>query len=372
VSVGSAIDLSKLPPPQVVEELDYEAILAAMKADFIARWPNFSADLESEPLIKLLEVAAYRELLVRQRVNEAARKVMLAFARGSDLDHLGALYGVERLLVDPGDPAASPPVPAQYELDDALRFRIQLAPEAMSVAGPDLAYVYHARSASADIKDVSVESPTPGDVVVTVLSGHGDGAPAAMEVIDSETVTLSGGAAVIHPIPGANAVRVKSADGSTVWAEGVDYLYDLVTARLSRIATGGIAANATLTVEHVTRGEVELVRDRLNNRQLRPLTDRVTVQGATIVDYQVAASIWITDGPEGELVRQAAVQAVTAYVAGRHRLGAHVTLSGLLAALHVEGVWKAEIISPTGDVEVTSAEAAWCTDIDVIVGGYGG
>ena len=92
------IDLSKLPAPKIIEELSFETILAAMRADLEGRLPGWTAAvLESDPANKILEVAAYRELLLRQRINEAIRACLLAFAQGSDLDHLSAFYAVSRL-----------------------------------------------------------------------------------------------------------------------------------------------------------------------------------------------------------------------------------------------------------------------------------
>ena len=179
----SAIDLSLLPVPDVVETLDYEVILAAMKADLAARAPDLAAvlALESEPLVKLLEVCAYREVLIRARVNDAAQAVTLARATGTDLDNLAALFGVARLVINPGDPLAVPPVAATLESDADLRRRAQLALEGFSTAGPEGAYVFHALSADADVLDVSATSPSPGDVLVTVLSRTGSGtAPAPL------------------------------------------------------------------------------------------------------------------------------------------------------------------------------------------------
>lgn len=174
-----AINLSALPPPEVVEALDYEAILAAMKADLAQRWPEWTADLESEPVVKVLEVAAYREVGLRQRVNDAARAVLLATATGADLDAIGALYHVARQVVDAGDAEALPPRPPVYESDDRLRARIALAYEALSTAGPVGAYTYQALAAHPAVADVAVSSPVPGDVVVTILSSVGDGVPSA-------------------------------------------------------------------------------------------------------------------------------------------------------------------------------------------------
>ncbi len=175
----TSIDLSALPAPDVVEQIDYEIILAAMLADLQARDPGFSALVESDPAYKILEVAAYRETLIRQRCNESARAVMLPYAMGADLDNLVALLNMARLVITPADPDAIPPTAAVMESDNDLRRRALLAWESLSTAGPSGAYIYHALSADASVKDASATSPTPGQVVVTVLGRTGDGTPSA-------------------------------------------------------------------------------------------------------------------------------------------------------------------------------------------------
>lgn len=193
-AVSSPIDLSLLPVPDVVEQLDYEAILAARKAELLALTPIDKRDavaavlaLESEPLTILLQESALRELTLRQRVNEAARGVLVTTALGADLDNLAARHNVERLVVSPGDDQAYPPVPPVYESNDSLRQRVPEAFEGMSVAGPRGAYLYHARSADGAIADVSAVSPFPCQVVVYVLSNEGDGTanPELLAKVDS-------------------------------------------------------------------------------------------------------------------------------------------------------------------------------------------
>ncbi|MDO5057736.1 MAG: baseplate J/gp47 family protein [Lautropia sp.] len=172
----SQIDLSRLAPPQVVEALDFEQILGAMLADLRARDPAFSALTEADPAFKILEVAAYRELLMRSRINDVARGVMVAYAGGADLDQIAANYGVARLVIRPADTRAVPPVPAVLEADDDLRTRITLSLEGYTTAGSRGSYVFHALSASGDVQDVGVTSLTPGTVNVVVLSRTGSGA----------------------------------------------------------------------------------------------------------------------------------------------------------------------------------------------------
>ncbi|WP_275272638.1 baseplate J/gp47 family protein, partial [Pantoea ananatis] len=156
------IDLSQLPAPNVVETLDYETLLAERKATLISLYPADEQAsvarvlaLESDPLVKLLQENAYREVILRQRINEAAKAVMVAWANGSDLDQLGANNGVTRLVLTPADNTVTPPVEAVMERDEDFRARIAAAFEGLSVAGPSGAYEFHARSADGRVADAS-------------------------------------------------------------------------------------------------------------------------------------------------------------------------------------------------------------------------
>ena len=97
----SSVDLSQLPAPEIVDVPDFETLLAVRKAAFVALYPADEQDavrrtlaLESDPVVKLLQENTYREILLRQRINEAAQAVMVAYALSSDLDQLAANYGV--------------------------------------------------------------------------------------------------------------------------------------------------------------------------------------------------------------------------------------------------------------------------------------
>ena len=290
----TAVDLSRLPAPQVVETLDYETILAELIASLRLLLPDFQP-LESDPATKLLQVVAYREILLRQRINDAARAVMPAYASGADLDNLAALLGVTRFTLDPGDPALS--IPPTMESDADLRRRMVLAPEGYSVAGPEGAYIYHALSADPDVLDASATSPAPGEVVVSVLSRSGDGT-ASPELI------------------------------------------------------AAVAA-------HVSA-------DRL-----RPLTDHVTVQSAEIVPYTVDATLTTFSGPDGSVVINEAQRRIEAYVASSHRLGRDITISGIHAALHVEGVHRVVLTAPSADIIIGREQAPYCTSLTITYDGTG-
>lgn len=148
-------DLASLPTPAVIESLSFETIFEELLAEFQSRYPDYSALLASDPAVKLLEVAAYREVLLRNRINAAAKASLLAFATGSDLDHLAAFYGVTRLT---------------DETDEALRFRTRQRIIGFANAGGAAHYRYWALSASPEVADVEVDSPEPGRVRINVLA----------------------------------------------------------------------------------------------------------------------------------------------------------------------------------------------------------
>lgn len=159
-------DLASLPAPAVIEPLSFETIFSELQTEFQSRYPDYSALSASDPAMKLLEVAAYREVLLRNRINTAAKASLLAFATGSDLDHLAAFYGVTRLM---------------DETDEGLRLRTRQRIIGFANAGGAAHYRYWALSASPEVADVEVDSPAPGRVRISVLAkGEADTVPDAV------------------------------------------------------------------------------------------------------------------------------------------------------------------------------------------------
>lgn len=324
------IDLSRIPAPDVVEALDYETLLHNTTQQLLSLAPELADTLalESEPINKLVQLCAYRELLLRQRVNEAARAVMLAFATGTTLEHLGALMGVARLTIVAANPNANPPTPAVLEHDDDYRARIQLALDGLSTAGPELAYIYHALSASGLVLDASVTTPTFSKA--TISQSLQAQLPANAIVLQVEE-----GAGLPNPMPG-----------------------DVVITVLSR-ENNGLPSAATL----------QAVTDALNAESVRPVTDHVHTQAAQLIDFGITASIFTFPGPDTAVVLQEANQQLATYLEENQRLGRSITLSGIYAALHVPGVQRVDVAAPATDILCTSAQAARCIEKNINHGG---
>ncbi|HID1696500.1 TPA: baseplate assembly protein [Klebsiella pneumoniae] len=293
------IDLSQLPLPTIIEALDFETILADVKAVMVAAFPEdqqaavaAALTLESEPLTIIAQAMAYRELLLRQRINEGAAACMLSHATGDDLDNIAANLDTERLVITEATDTAD----AVTESDEALRLRAQAAFEGMSVAGPSAAYEYFARSASGQVSDARATSPSPAEVVVAVLSTEGDGTASA--------------------------------------------------ALLAAVAAA------------------------VNDEEVRPLGDRVTVQSAEIVPYAIDATLYLYPGPESEPIINAAMASLQTFLADNDKkIGRDIVRSAISAALHVQGVQRVVINAPADDLQIDNTQAARNTGYTVDNGG---
>ena len=190
----STVDFSQLPTPNLITELDFETIFTERKEKFIAlfdaseqqKWRTI-LNRESDPVTKLLQENAYLELLYRNKCNADARALLLAYATGSDLDHLAVTeYGIQRALISAEDLTVTPPLPAVYESDERLKERCILSFDAMNTAGSAAAYRYFALSADGRVADVSVISneanPYLLDIVIT--QSDNDIGTASQELID--------------------------------------------------------------------------------------------------------------------------------------------------------------------------------------------
>ena len=275
------IDLTKLPPPAVIEELDFEALVTAHKQDLLQRQPSAAnvLALPSDPLVKQIEAFSYRELLLRGRINDAARANLLAFATGPDLDHKGAFYNLARM---PG------------EADERYRNRIQLRIAALAGNGTPEQYRLIAMSASANVRNASTSSPSAGVVSVVLwlidasqAQATSTAVLAAMNAPNVRPLGVPVSVAVARPV----ALNVTA----TLWREAsapadiVTKITSTFTASLATYASLGRSVplswiTAQLQQPGISRVEFPIAGQPASN----------TVLAAD--EYAVAGAITLTDG----------------------------------------------------------------------------
>ena len=196
---------------------------------------EWTAEVESDPVLKLLQLAAYRELL-RARINDAARAVMLAYASGADLDQIGAGFNVQRLLIRPAQPRRY----RRWRRNTRATSRCAIASSSRSSSYPSQdrgTPIAHALGADGRVADASATSPAPCEVLISVLGVEGNGqAPEAV----LQAVRLALNAEDVRPV--ADRVTVRSAGIVPYQVKAQLYLFPGPEAELIRAAAEACCA----------------------------------------------------------------------------------------------------------------------------------
>jgi len=321
--------LNQLAEPEIVNVEQFEPLLAEFKAEVLAyvaaRDPAKaerlaeSLDNDSELLTMVLEAFTVRLQTHERKYNARIKQLLAWWATGSNLDARGADLGLERRTISPGDPNAFPPVDPVLEEDADFRLRYYLAPHAPA-AGSRLHYRREAMTLGERAK-VTVEAPEAGKVVVTYTFEADSNVAKVKDANGRQTA------------PGQVAVTVLSREG-----------------------------NGTPSAELLAAEVAHFARD-----DVRPETDLVTVQAATIKPYKIRAIAYISPGPDSQLTKVAAETALAAYAASRHRLGGYVDPSRIDYELHAAGAERLELLEPLVPIEGAAHEAPYCTEIAVEV-----
>lgn len=367
------IDLSKLPAPKLIEEIDYEIILAEMRAMMREKCPEWTGyELESDPANKVMEVAAFREMLIRQRVNEAARGVMIAFAKDEDLDHLAAWYPEERLSGSTSVFAAN------------LKLSMPLDVEVVVPKG------YTVVSKNGEIEAQLSES-------IALAAGQ---ATAACTFEITKPLGLAGNGLLLRwdaitPLSFVVEIEQTEASHGGADAESNEAFRQRLPESLHQWSTAGAfgayrnramkadvrikdanpwsPARGCVTVPVLSReGDgtadelmLQRVRDALNPEGARPGTDLVTVISAEIVPYKIRAVLEMYPGVAGEPPIEAAKKSVALKSIELQGFDLDVPRTALISAAHLVGVKTVDLIEPAEDLRIGKHQAAYCEEIEI-------
>ncbi len=309
----NALDLSLLPPPAVIKGLSFGTILSERLVDLGARYTQAGLDvstlmLKSEPSVILQEEDGFRELADLQAINDAARAVMILYARGPDQDVLYALLGVRRLVLVPAvvDASGNVTSPAVMEDDDGFMLRAQVALDASAPGLTGGGYASVALRASAEVKRVSlVRGPEGSGVVHVVLQGR---------LIGQGGTRNDGGVS-------DDAVRAVASALNDDWSD-----------------------------------------DESTGSQL---TDILMVTSATPVPYDIVVRGTVPQGPAYALVEGQSAMALTSFGLAAQLVGDTVPTDALIAAGRVASMIKFDLVSPAADVVCDGFGVPWCRSVDV-------
>ena len=300
------VDFSQLPTPTLIKELDFETLLNARKEKFIALYPASEQQ-------KWRSVLSRESEPVVKLLQENAYLEMLYQAKcNADARALLLAY------------AESSDLDHLALTEYGLR-RLLVTPED-TTGTPPLPAVYES--------DERLKERC-------ILSFDGMNTAGSSNAYRYFTLSADGR---------VDGIKVKS-------DEATPFSLDIV---ITQVDSENGEASAEL---------VQIVQAALDPEEVRPVCDRPIVISSIATNYQIEAVLYVGKNAEDALLLEAANLRLDNYIKNAKKNGESIYLSAIYAALHVDGIERVEIISPTADLVMDSYHHPYCTAKNITVGG---
>ena len=262
-----------LPVPTAIEVISLEEIIQENVKIFKEQMPEW-LPVETDAWMIAIESFSYKELFLRKKINEKILKMLPQYSNKADLDNFVFSFygGIKRI---------------KNESDDKFLERAMLSVNRFSTAGSANAYIYYTLLNNALVQDVKVIN------TIEPLSSY-----IPLFTNKNEDEILS-------------ALRVLMSDMATV------KVY---------ITSNSIIKDSL----------IEEINSNLNDEKIRPLTDRVLVQRASIVEIDLVANVELYNLAQKENITKEILKNFEKI----YKIADDVIKSNIIASLHINGVYR--------------------------------
>ena len=369
--------------PEFIER-DVNQIVTEMIADMEQRLGRTIQPAQVERL--LINSFAYRESLVREKIQYAAVQNLVEFSNAPVLDYLGELVGVTRLAAS----AAS----VELEFTLVSGHGGVTIPAGTRIATVDSLAVFRVATDTIVAPGVTTATVTANsNATGTAANNYAIGTvtqildPLAFVSSVVNTTVSGGGAAQESDEALRERIKLAPASFSNAGSRGA-YQYFALSASPSIIDVAVLGPNDTpatgpgevevyplMEDGTVTPGTIiDAVEAAVNAEKVRPLTDLVTVIAPDRIDYDVEIDVTTYTDADPTDIQSAIETKLNAFVlAKRQKLGQDVKISQIIAQSVIEGVFDVSVVQPSADILIDVNEFAYCNSVTVnIIGSNNG
>ncbi|WP_394179621.1 baseplate J/gp47 family protein [Marinomonas posidonica] len=321
-----------LPKPEIIKTPSFDNLFQTIKNN-VLDYLNTNAPDDVEAVAETFENQA--ELMTKlteaftvilqshfRQMNAQALQMFGMYATGDDMvDLIVSQLGIERQIIDEGDPNAFPEVPATMESNDALLTRYYLAVYALATTGTRSGYRFNAMTLGGRPK-IQLESLEANTVIMKYeFLGH----DMAGQTKDAQARQVA---------PGEVDCYILSHTGN------------------------GTPSNALL----------EATQAYLERDDIAQETDLLTVKAPNIVNWSCEATLFVMPGVDEAQAKQLAEQAVQDYASQQHRLSGSIEPSMLYSILlKATGAYRGELNSVTTPIRCQYSEAPYLESVNITV-----
>jgi phage-related baseplate assembly protein len=364
---------NQLPEPSFVTR-----DVGAITRDMVAMYEELTGKTLYPAQVErlLVNIAAYREILVREAIQDAAKLNLVRYSRAPVLDYLGENIGVGRL--------------AASRAGTVLRFTFNpvptvsaLLPAGTLVEGGGVSFATTSSvtvspgAASIDIEALCVDAGAVGNGFVAGQIKNLASAVSGLSVATAVNVTTSAGGSEAEDDEHFRE-RIVLAPGQFSTAGSVgSYKFHALSAdpAVTDVAVlspvpGSVVLYPLVSTGLPSAATKATVLAACSSDRVRPLTDTVSVADPVQVGYTINAQLTCYLSADAAAARDAAAAGANAFVARvRAGLGRDVVRTQLISELHVYGVYSVALIQPAADLVVDAGQWAVCTAVNVTVVG---
>lgn len=359
-------------------ERDLEAIISEMVADYEQRTGRTLYPAQTERL--LINAFAYREMLVRERIQYAATQNLVDFSNAPVLDYLGALLGVIRLSASratvleqfnlvPGHSGVTIPKGTRVSSVDGLSVFQTLDDEIVPIGTNTVVLTIECITDGTSGNGFAIGTltrildPQAFLMSVTNTSISGGGADQESDEEFRERIKLAPGSFSNAGSRGAYAYFAKSASPSII-AVAVLGPNDTPATAPGEVQIFPLMADGTVTPPTI----IDAVEAAVNDEKVRPLTDLVTVLSPTRVDYDIEVNLTLYTDADSISIQSQVEDALASFaLAKRQNLGQDIKLNQIISICMVSGVYDVSVVSPSADIIVANTEFGFCNSVTVNV-----
>ena len=365
---------TKLPEPNFIERNPDE-----ITRQWVTLYEEKSGKVLQPAQIErlMIDVGAYRETVLRMKIQETAKQNLLSYAPLDILEHIGEPLGVTKLL------ANCATTELKFCVDELLDFDFTIS-KGTEVETKDGLFIFQTTEdvvLKAGQKEIGTKAvcETPGSAANNYIIGSINNLITPLSYISTveNTVVSSGGADDEEADSLRKRIRQAPEKFSNAGSRGA-YRYHTLSAHQSIIdvaitsPTPGVVAIYLLTKDGNPTPEIlEIVQNYLSDDKIRPLTDFVQVYSSEKIDFSINAEIILfKDADKESVIKTINAKLMEYKVALSEKLGKDVVQTQIISILNsVYGVFKVKLKAPT-DIEILDYQWANLKDFNIELKGY--